>query len=99
MGIEQNKLKLYRKANGWTQKYMADRLGVTQQRYQQWETAEEDMRTSTLRKICIEFQLNPSWLLGLSDEMELKTNNDNEGYKLTIISKNFAAIDNGNNDK
>ena len=72
MGIEQDRLKLYRKAQGWTQKYMADRLGISQQRYQQWETAEEDMRTSTLKKISIEFRLNPSWLLGLSDNMDLE---------------------------
>lgn len=69
MGIEQNRLKQYRKSNGWTQKFMAEQLGISQQRYQQWETADEDMRTSTLRKICETFKVSANWLLGLDEEI------------------------------
>ena len=68
-----NKIKRYRKANGWTQEYMANRIGISQPAYQKIETGDSDsMRVTTLRKICAEFKLNPAWLLGLSDNMDLE---------------------------
>lgn len=67
------RLKIYRKSNGWTQVYMAERLGITQSAYQQIETGDSDsMRVATLKKLCLEFNLNPSWLMGLSEEMDLE---------------------------
>lgn len=68
-----NKIKRYRKAQGWTQEYVAKRLGISQPAYQKIETGDSDsMRLSTFKKYCIEFNLNPSWLLGLSDNMDLE---------------------------
>ena len=73
MNTINEKIKLYRKANGWTQSYMAQRMGITQGAYSQFETANTDsMRVTTLRNFCSEFRINPSWLMGLSDEMDLK---------------------------
>lgn len=67
------KIKLYRKKNGWTQTYMAQRMGITQSAYSQFESANTNsMRVATLRNFCVEFQINPSWLMGLSDDIELK---------------------------
>ena len=67
------KIKQYRKANGWTQEYMAKRMGITQSAYSQFENSTNDsMRVSTLKNYCVEFNLNPSWLLGLSDNMDLE---------------------------
>lgn len=67
------KVKLYRKANGWTQEFMAQKLGISQPAYQKIEAGDTDsMRVSTLRKLCVEFKLNPSWLLGLSENMDLE---------------------------
>ncbi len=73
MGIIQSKLKLYRKANGWTQAQFANKLGVTQQTYQEWESGKiEDLRTSTIIRICIATKLSANWLLGLSDKIDLE---------------------------
>lgn len=67
------KIKSYRKSQGWTQEYVANRLGISQPAYQKIEAGDSDsMRVSTLRKICIEFKLNPSWLLGFSDIINLE---------------------------
>ena len=67
------KIKSYRKSNGWTQEYMARRMGITQSAYSQFENSTNDsMRVATLRNFCAEFKLNPSWLLGLSDNMDLE---------------------------
>lgn len=73
MGIVQGRLKLYRKSNGWTQVQIAQRLNVTQQTYQEWESGKiEDLRASTIIRICQTFNLSANWLLGLSDNMDLE---------------------------
>ena len=73
MGIVQGRLKLYRKSNGWTQVQIAQRLNVTQQTYQEWESGKiEDLRSSTIIRICQTFNLSANWLLGLSDNMDLE---------------------------
>lgn len=73
MGIVQSKLKTYRKANGWTQTQIAKMLDVTQQTYQEWESGKiEDLRSSTIIRICETFNLSANWLFGLSDNMDLE---------------------------
>ena len=61
-----NKLKELRKNNKWTQAYMAERLGITQQRYQQMENG-KDLRGLNIIKICQEFDVSADWLLGLKE--------------------------------
>lgn len=61
-----DRLKQFRKANGLTQANMAKRLGISQPAYQQIEAGEsESMRVSTLRKICVEFNISADELLGI----------------------------------
>lgn len=69
MGIIQNRLKTYRKSNGWTQAQFATELGVTQQTYQEWESGKiEDLRSSTIIRICETFKISANWLLGIDRE-------------------------------
>lgn len=60
------KLKEMRKKNGWTQAYMAQRLGITQPSYSQFENGDtSSMRLTTFNKLCKEFNLSADDLLGI----------------------------------
>lgn len=60
------KIKEIRKSKGLTQEQMAKKLGITQSGYQQIESGNSDsMRVTTLRKICLEFNLSSDDLLGI----------------------------------
>lgn len=60
------KIKDFRKSQGWTQEYIANRIGISQPAYQKIEAGDSDsMRVSTLRRICTEFNMSADELLGL----------------------------------
>lgn len=60
------KIKEYRKLCGHTQAYMAEKMGITQSAYSQFENNEGDsMRVSTLKNFCEVFDVDANWLLGL----------------------------------
>lgn len=60
------KIKDFRKSQGWTQEYIANRIGISQPAYQKIEAGDSgSMRVSTLRKICTEFNMSADELLGL----------------------------------
>lgn len=68
MTNEQERIKRARKSRKLTQKDVAQQLGITQQAYQKIETGcTEDMRISTLKKLCRIFDVSADWLLGLKD--------------------------------
>ena len=69
MEIEQIRLKECRLAKKLTQKEVADKLGISQQAYQQLETGRTtDMRISTLKRLCIVLETSADWLLGIGEE-------------------------------
>lgn len=62
----QIRLKMSRKQMGFTQKEIAEMLGITQQTYQQIEAGStKDMRVSTLTQLCKILQITSDWLLGI----------------------------------
>jgi len=66
-----NKIKEFRKANGFTQAYMADKMGISQGAYSQFENSESNsMRVSTLKNFCEVFNLDANWLLGIDENIE-----------------------------
>lgn len=68
MTNEQERIKMLRKNKGYTQKDMANLLCISQQAYQQLETGRtEDMRISTLKKLCALFEVSADWLLGIGE--------------------------------
>lgn len=65
----QIRIKELRKQHKLTQKEMANLLKVTQQAYQQIEAGiKEDMRISTLKKICNIFNVSSDYILGLEND-------------------------------
>lgn len=65
------KIKLFRKKNGLTQVQMAKRLKISQPAYQKIEAGDTDsMRVSTLRNLCVEFNLSADDLLGLVESSQ-----------------------------
>lgn len=69
MTIEQERIKKRRKELKLTQKEVADRLGISQQAYQQLESGRTtDMRTSTLRRLCVILKASADYMLGLTDD-------------------------------
>lgn len=68
MTIEQIRLKETRMQKEMTQEQVAQALGVSQQAYQKLETGKTtDMRISTVKKICVLFNISADWLLGLKE--------------------------------
>lgn len=50
-------LQLRRKSRGWTQKELADRLGVSQSMVSRWENGEENFTVVTLTKLAMAFDV------------------------------------------
>lgn len=68
MTNEQERIKKLRKSRGFTQKEMAMLLGISQQAYQQLEAGRtEDMRISTLKKLCLILDISADYLLGIEE--------------------------------
>lgn len=68
----QIRLKQVRQSRKYTQKEMANRLGISQQAYQQLEAGKtEDMRISTLVKLCDILNVSADWLLGIGETREI----------------------------
>ena len=59
------RLKQARKEKGFTQKQAAEKLGVTQQTWQQFEAGKYDLKMSTIYNICKLLDISADWLLGL----------------------------------
>lgn len=67
----QIRLKEVRKDRGYTQKDVACFLGISQQAYQQIEAGRtEDMRISTLRKLCFFLDVSADYLLDIKQGIE-----------------------------
>ena len=68
MTIEQIRLRDTRLKKDLTQAQVAQALGITQQAYQKLEAGKTtDMRISTVKKICVLFDISADWLLGLNE--------------------------------
>ena len=62
------KLRPIRKAQGKTQKDVADIIGVSERQYRSYETGEIDMPVLRLIAFCRYFGVSADYLLGLTDE-------------------------------
>lgn len=61
-------LKKYRKNNGYTQKQLADAVGVTQQAVAKWETDKASPDPEMLKKISSIFNISVDTLLGIGTD-------------------------------
>jgi len=62
----------HRDCKNITQKEIADFLGIKQQQYARYEKGINAMPVAFLPKICQYLNVSADYILGLSDEMELK---------------------------
>ena len=54
--------------DGRTQQQMAERMGVSQASYSQWETDRRHKNLDTFAEMCRRLNVSADWLLGLTDE-------------------------------
>lgn len=86
----QIRIKEARKQQGLTQREVAAFLGITQQAYQKLEAGKtEDMRISTLRKLCFYLDVSADYLLDIKRGIEgnpyviiTEDENGNRKYKI-----------------
>ena len=69
------RLMLAREKRGLTQKELSYRLGLKQQQYARYEKGINIMPVTYLYKICIDLNISADYILGLSDEMNIRSNN------------------------
>lgn len=67
MSIHAN-IKEARKAAGFTQKELADRIGVYQKDISRWESGERTPNTDALRNLCIALKVSADELLEIKNE-------------------------------
>lgn len=65
--MDNSRIVSARKALGWTQQDLAERLGVTQQAVQRYEKQARDLKSSVLVDLSRELGVSVSYLLGLDD--------------------------------
>lgn len=63
-----NKITEARKAKGWTQQELAERLGVTQQAVQRYESDRRDLKASILRRLSETLGVTVTYLIGMTDD-------------------------------
>ncbi len=68
------KLKELRKEKGITQKEIASSLKISQTGYAGYEQGYREPDLTTLKKICLYFDVTADYLIGLEDESGAKTN-------------------------
>lgn len=61
-----NKIREARKAKGWTQRDLADHMGVTQQTIQRYESGSRDIRANALCRLSETLGVTVAYLLGMT---------------------------------
>ncbi len=62
-----------RKVLSMTSNEVADRLNVTRQTLSNYESGKTPMRADVIRSLCEIYDIDPSWLLGISDEVRQRS--------------------------
>ena len=92
--MENNRIKILRKAHGMTQVELAEKLGVAQGTVQKLENDQIEFSTNWMRKIATVLEVEPYELLPL--DMQPKETTPEEREMLRTFRK-FAAPQGGNN--
>lgn len=64
----ENKIREARRARGWTQQDLAERMGTTQQTIQRYERGTRSLRASVLARLSEVLDVTVAYLLGMDDE-------------------------------
>lgn len=89
MRITYERLKKLREDNNYTQKQVADYLGISQSHFSKMEKGQRNMNSVTLDKLCLLYNCSSEYLSGKSDEYEKPkiAFNSDEKIDLFAISK------------
>ena len=66
----ENKIAEARRAKGWTQQELAERMGTTQQTIQRYEAGSRNIKSSVLARLSEELDVTVTYLLGMNDADE-----------------------------
>ena len=88
------RLKFLRKSWGFTQKEMADYLGLAQGQIAKMENGSRSIRPEAVEKICLLFNINPEWFLYGEGSSNFKRAHIAKGTNLETISKMNKIIRN-----
>lgn len=66
--MSQNKIREARKAKGWTQQELAERIGTTQQTIQRYEAGTRNLKASLLAQLSEVLDVTVAYLLGMNDD-------------------------------
>ena len=61
-----------RKARGWSQEELADRIGVTRQAVSRWEAGSAKPDADKIVCLCVLFSISSDYLLGLDEKISIK---------------------------
>lgn len=64
----ENKIREARRAKGWTQQDLAERMGTTQQTIQRYERGTRSLRASVLARLSEVLDVTVAYLLGMSED-------------------------------
>jgi len=98
MGVTYERLKKLRENNNYTQKQVADYLGISPNTFSKMEKGRRNMNSVTLDKLCLLYNCSSEYLFGKSDDYtgnnetvtnrdRLKIPSDIEKIDLFAISK------------
>lgn len=65
-----------------SQAEVATKLGVTRQTLSNYESGRTPMRAGVVRSLCEVYGILPAWLLGMTDELYYKGNNNGRSIEL-----------------
>lgn len=68
--MQMSRLTEARRAKGWSQMELAERLGIAQQTIQRYEAGSRDVKASTIVRLCETLGVTASYLLGIEDGNE-----------------------------
>lgn len=84
--MSQNRISEARAAKGWTQQYLAELMGTTQQTIQRYETGARNITASTLKKLSETLGVTVAYLLGMTGN-----GTRSDGYAETPLFDSIAA--------
>lgn len=74
-----------------SQNKVAAKLGVTRQTLANYESGKTPMRADVVRLLCEVYGVTPSWVLGIDDTLELKTEVEGREIELRETSPHIES--------
>lgn len=93
--LAKNRLKLIRESVALNQKQFAQKLGVDESTYSRYESTKTDniktMPQALISTICVEYGINPAWLMGYEVEKHINLKESTQKTKRIPVLGSIAA--------